>query len=367
MEPTVESSVLELGGSRQLTARAETLVLEGLARNEIACETLYTAISPGTELAAWDGFRPLRPDRTFSRVVGYCNLARVIATGEWVRKFRRGDLVLTLQSHRSHFVCGEDEILVRLPRGEYSEQQLVHAATTYLFHQGHSALLRGDLKPGQYVAVVGMGTLGLAAVAVAHRFGAKVVGVSDLETSRDLATEIGAERVYGKAPGEEGLAEIAELTRGTGLDLVILTSGRWDDYRLAVELVRPGGCVCVLGFPGRRDPIPPFNPLEPTIFYRKQISLIACGYTPDVDVDPRDLRFTIRRNTAYLLDLVLGGDLPAERLVSTVEPWHRLPEVYERIARREEGFYTAVLRWAGEDIDADRLATGTAAEEVHDA
>lgn len=368
MEPTVEATVLELAGAADLRARSEMLVLEGLGRHELACETLYTALSPGTELAAWEGHRPLRPDRTYSRVVGYCNLARVVTTGEWVRRARPGDLVLTLQSHRSHFVCGEDEILVRLPPdGDHDPDTLVHAATTYLFHQGHSALLRGDLKPGQYVAVVGMGTLGLATVAVANRFGAKVVGLSDLERSRRTASEMGAERVFCKDLDTSLQAEIAGLTRGTGIDLVVLTSGRWQDYRLALELVRPGGSVCVLGFPGRRDPIPPFNPLEPTIFYRKQISLIACGYTPDVDVDPRDLRFTIRRNTGYLLDLVLAGELPAARLVSAVEPWHALPELYRRIAAREPGFYTGVLRWAGEDLDPDRLSTGADAGEVHDA
>ena len=108
----------------------------------------------------------------------------------------------------------------------------------------------------------------------------------------------------------------------------------------------------MLGFPGRRDPVPPFNPLDAQWFYRKQLSLISCGYTPDVEIDPRDIRFTIRRNSAYLLELILAGQLPAAELVSAVEPWHRLGEVYERIASREEGFRTAVLRWEGEVDDA---------------
>ncbi len=114
MQPTGEACVVELAGEGRLAARPETLVLDGLGRHEVGCATPYTAISPGTELAAWEGHTPLRPDRTYSRVLGYCNLSRVIATGEWVRRFRPGDLVLTLQSHRSHFVCGEDEILVAI-------------------------------------------------------------------------------------------------------------------------------------------------------------------------------------------------------------------------------------------------------------
>lgn len=353
MRPTVDSRVAEVSGPRQIEFREETLVLEGLGGREVACETLYSAISPGTELAAYEGLTPLRPDRTFSRVVGYCNLARVIATGDWVRAYRPGDLVLTLQSHRSHFVCADDEILLALPPGEHDERALARAATTYLFHQGYSSLLRGDLKPGQYLAVVGLGTLGIATVAVAARFGARAVGLSELPWSRQLASELGAVAVFAKEDPDAIDEQLAELTRGTGVDIVVLTAGDWEDFRLATRLARPGGKVCVLGFPGRRDPIPPFNPLEPTLFYRKQLSYVACGYTPDVAIDPRDLRFTIRRNCAYLLDLVLAGDLPAERLISAVEPWHRIEAVYERIAAREEGFLTAVLRWVGEEEESD--------------
>ena len=93
---------------------------------------------------------------------------------------------------------------------------------------------------------------------------------------------------------------------------------------------------------------------------------IACGYTPDVQVDPRDLRFTIPRNCAFLLDLVPAGELPADRLISAVVPWDCLAEVYARIAARERGFHTAVLRWPAAEamVAASRSA---APEEVEHA
>ncbi len=348
MRPTVEANVVQIVGPREVRIESETLILEGIGQREVAAETLYTAISPGTEVAAYEGLQPLRPERKFSKVVGYCNLARVIAVGDWVNRFRVGDLILTLESHRSHFVCADDEILLRLPHREYGEQQLVEAATTYLFHQGYSALLRGDLKPGQYVGVVGLGTLGLATVAVASRFGARVFAFSDLP-SAEIALRLGARILFDKTHTDEMRQRIAASTAKTGIDMVVLTSSNWDDLRLAVELVRPGGRICLLGFPGRRQPKPPFNPLDPQWFYRKQLSLISCGYTPDVEIDARDIRFTIRRNAAYLLELIVDGNLPARELVSTVVPWHRIAEIYDRIAAREEGLRTAVLRWSGEE------------------
>ena len=371
---SVDARVVHVVEPRRLEVRRETLVLEGLGFREIAAQTLYTALSPGTELAAYEGLRPLRPDRTHSRVVGYCNLARVVATGEWVTALAPGDLILTLQSHRSHFVCDEDEILFKLPEvmEGYTEDQLVRASTTYLFHQGHSALLRGDLKPGQYVAVLGLGTLGLATVAVASRFGARVFGFSNQPENRQRALEFGAAGAYEKPSFSEAdepavggrlnargaaaskpawRSDLDRATRGTGVDIVVTTSELWADWRAALELARPGGTVCVLGFPGRRQPRPDYNPLDPAYFYRKQLSLIACGYTPDVDVDPRDIRFTAQRNVAYLLDMVLSEELPAEQLISCVASWRDLDSLYQRIESRDHGFLTAVLDWTEVEDD----------------
>ena len=348
---TVETNVAQVESAGSVVFDHETLVREGLGHDEVAAETLYTAISPGTELAAVQGLQPLRPDRRHSRVVGYCNLARVIATGEWVHRFRRGDLILTLESHRSHFVCGEDEVLLSLPERNYEPAELEEAATTYLFHQGYSALLAGDLKPGQYVAVVGLGTLGLVTVALANRFGARVLAFSDREAAHAVAAEFGAARCFARRYDRAVKDALSDATGRTGIDIVVVTGSNWDDWRLALELVRPGGKICVLGFPGRRDPIPSFNPLDPQWFYRKQVSVLACGYTPDVEIDPRDIRFTIRRNAMYLLELVLEKRLPARRMISAVVPWGDLGSVYRRIAARESGFLTAVLDWSREAPD----------------
>jgi len=111
MLPTVETDVVEIAGPREVRFERETLVLEGMGPREVGAETIYSAVSPGTELAAYEGLQVLRPDRAHSKAVGYCNLARVLGCGDYVQRYRPGDLILTLESHRSHFVCGEDEIL----------------------------------------------------------------------------------------------------------------------------------------------------------------------------------------------------------------------------------------------------------------
>ena len=132
---------------------------------------------------------------------------------------------------------------------------------------------------------------------------------------------------------------------GAGLDLVITTSNRWEDWALALRLARKGGTICVLGFPGRTEPEPPLNPLDSQFFYDRQLTIHACGQSPDLDVSAHDLRFTVKRNCEFLLHQIVAGKLPARRLIASVQPWERLPEIYDQLAHRTSHGLTCVLQW----------------------
>ena len=81
--------VYELEAPGRLVAR-EHDVDERLGPNDVLGETEVSAISTGTELAAWCGKPPLRPSRAYPRLVGYCNLAIVTAVGSAVSSIARG-------------------------------------------------------------------------------------------------------------------------------------------------------------------------------------------------------------------------------------------------------------------------------------
>ena len=65
-----------------------------------------------------------------------------------------------------------------------------------------------------------------------------------------------------------------------GFDLVVLTANPWSAFRLSVEMARAGGRISILGFPGRGEAPPDFNPLDPKWFYGKQLTLIGAGFAP---------------------------------------------------------------------------------------
>ncbi|NMG42024.1 zinc-binding dehydrogenase [Chelativorans sp. ZYF759] len=298
---------------------------------DVVCRTKVSCISPGTEIAAFTGMDPLRPGPVYPRLVGYCNVAEVLEVGSEVAKARVGDYILTHQSHRSAFITHEDNILAHVS----DKIDLAQASSTYLFHLAYSALLRSKFAPGHKVAVVGAGTLGLAAIALATASGAEVVAYSSQPNVADRATSFGARAVLQKAD---------ESQDGTA-DILISTSNTWEDWHCALRAASPGGTIAILGFPGRGVGPAQFNPLASQYVYDKQLTLVACGQVPNLDVSPLHIRFTLKRNMEWLLSLVANGRLPAHLMVSEVVPAANLEKIYERLANRDQSLVTAALEW----------------------
>ena len=68
-----------------------------------------------------------------------------------------------------------------------------------------------------------------------------------------------------------------------GADIVVLTANPWSAYRLSMEIVRYGGRVSILGFPGRAQEPPEFNPLDVHWIYAKQSNIDRSGVCARVD------------------------------------------------------------------------------------
>jgi len=104
-----------------------------------------------------------------------------------------------------------------------------------------------DQRFPETVAVIGCGTIGLMALQVARAGGALTLIAVDINTARlEMAHAVGAEPALN--PGRQDVAaELRQLTRGRGVDVVIDAVGAAATRRAAVELVRPGGEVVWIG------------------------------------------------------------------------------------------------------------------------
>jgi threonine dehydrogenase-like Zn-dependent dehydrogenase len=112
---------------------------------------------------------------------------------------------------------------------------------------GWFAAVAADVQPGKTVAVVGDGAVGLLGVLAAQQLGAeRIVVFSRHESRQKLAREFGATDVI-TTRGDEGVAELKELTSGLGAHSVIEAVGTQESMMQAIRATRPGGHVGYVG------------------------------------------------------------------------------------------------------------------------
>ena len=247
-----------------------------------------------------------------------------------------GQRVFANKPHQSAYIARWTELLVPVPEKVPSEQ----ASLAYLAQLGLAALRQARYQPGEQVSVIGLGVIGLCTVAVARILGAQVTAVANSPLRAEAARRMGAHQAL--------LAEEISTDAPGTTDLVVLTANSWPAYRLAVAMARTEGRVSILGFPGRGQPPPAFNPLDPSWFYGKQLSLIGAGYSPRLECEPRELRFNLRRNLLYLLERMADGALSLESIISHRRPAERMQEAYELARRHDKNLLAAIFLWSQE-------------------
>jgi len=108
----------------------------------------------------------------------------------------------------------------------------------------------GGVSPGDVVAIVGAGPIGLSAIMGSHLFSpTHVIAIDLADTRLEAAKHFGADVTVNNSR-EDPIAIVKELTGGLGADVVIEAVGMPATFELATELVRPGGHVANIGVHG---------------------------------------------------------------------------------------------------------------------
>ena len=111
-------------------------------------------------------------------------------------------------------------------------------------------VINGHVQPGDTVAIVGAGPIGLSAILAAKLFSPGHIVAIDLADARlEAAKQFGADVTIN--PSREDVAEqIATLTSGLGVDVAIEAVGTPATFEMCTRLVRPGGHVANIGVHG---------------------------------------------------------------------------------------------------------------------
>ncbi len=334
----IKSKTYILSNPKELYLRTELIDPASLGDEELIAQTVYTAISPGTEVAAYVGKEPLRSDVVnYPRLVGYCNIAKVIYIGISVKSLKVGDYILSFQSHRSHFKCHSSDFLIKV-HPDYLRESVV----SYLYHLGFHSLHTADFKLGHNVSVIGLGTLGYTTAVLSRLGGANVFALSNQTNLNDI---LRLHRIKLLPKKIESLKHIIEETKGIGSDIVINTSNSWKDWKLAMDCINKGGTIVNLGFPGRGEKNPDFNPLDPKFLYMKNVTVKYLSAMNISGVEQSVQRFNRERNLKYILELIESSAINTKEVISEEIEYTDLQHQYEIYHLREKSLFSTVLKW----------------------
>jgi alcohol dehydrogenase len=159
-----------------------------------------------------------------------------------------GHLINGLQAEYAR-VPFADNSLYKIPAGLKDEQVLF--LSDILPTSFEVGVQNGNVRPGDTVAIVGAGPIGLAAVMTAKLYTPARIIVIDMDDNRlAKAKEFGADVTINNGR-EDAVAMVFKLTGGLGADTAVEAVGVPATFELAAELIRPGGTLANVGVHGK--------------------------------------------------------------------------------------------------------------------
>ncbi|MEY2460908.1 MAG: alcohol dehydrogenase [Acidimicrobiaceae bacterium] len=270
----------------------------------------------GTVDAVGAGVKTIKVgDRVLVSCITSCGTCRFCREGRYGQCLGGGGWIL------GHKIDGTQAEFVRVPFADTStypvpagvpDEQILMLAD--ILPTGYEVgVLNGKVQPGDVVAVVGAGPIGLAAIMGARLFSPSHIVAIDLADSRlDAAKQFGADVVINNSR-EDAEAIIAELTGGLGADVSIEAVGVPATFELAVRLARPGGHIANIGVHG-----------EPVTLHLEDLWIRDVTITTGL-VDTK--------TTPTLLRLLMSDQVDAGRFVTHHFTFDHFVEAYDVFGR----------------------------------
>ena len=196
----------------------------------------------GTVVAAGDGSVEVElGDRVALNTVLTCGRCRGCAAGEETTCPDMAVAGFALDGGLAEYMTWRGDEAIKLPDEVSSEQAALVEPASVALH----AVRRGGVEPGERVAVLGCGTVGLLAMQAAQALGAGVIALDRREISLDLARSLGADEAI-DTRSRDAHDRLLEFTGGDGPDVVIDAAGGPQTPALSVDWVRRGGRVVLV-------------------------------------------------------------------------------------------------------------------------
>jgi L-iditol 2-dehydrogenase len=220
----------------------------------------------------------------------------------------------------AEFVAVPQHILYSVPENVTFEQAAMVEAAAVALH----AINISGLKPGNSCAVIGSGMIGIFLIKLLKILGASVIIAIDIDEKKLLKAEkTGADHSY-IASVKDIAEKIRSLTSGRGADISYEAVGKNDSVNMAVELVRRGGTVTLVGNTTQIVDLP----LQKVVTGEIKLlgSCAICG-----EYDP-------------ILEYIKTGKLNVDDQISAVAPLSEGAHWFERLYRKDEDLGKVILK-----------------------
>lgn len=275
--------------------------------------------------------------------LGYSSAGTIIGLGENMQGFQVGQRVACAGGgfavHAEYNVVPRN-LLIPLPEGVDFESAAFATLGAIAMHGFRLA----QPQVGERVAVIGMGLLGLLGAQIATAAGCRVLGI-DIDPQRiALAASLGLEAVTRDQAVDSSVA----FTANRGFDVVLICADTPsnDPVELAGFIARDRARVVAVGAVGLNIPR--------KIYYEKELSFINSRsygpgrYDASYEEEGRDypigfIRWTEGRNIESVVELMAGGKLNVQPLISHRFPIEQAAEAYEVITGKKKEPFLGVL------------------------
>ncbi len=221
------------------------------------------------------------PTVTNGRILGHEGVGVIEETGNSVTRFKKGDHVLIscitscgqceycrrqIYSHcvnggwiLGNLIDGTQAEYVRIPYAENSlysipadaDEESIVMLSDILPTGFECGVLNGKVKPGDTIAIVGAGPVGMAALLTAQFYSPSEIIMIDLDDNRlKVAKSFGATHIINSG-NENAVKKVMKLTDGKGVDVAIEAVGLPETFELCQELVNTGGHIANVGVHGK--------------------------------------------------------------------------------------------------------------------
>lgn len=306
-------------GPQQAALRTEEIAAP--APDEILVRSIHSLVSAGSEIALYKGEGNL-PDLLLPTARGtlpfpvkfaYQTVGEVLEAGP-NSGYAPGDKVFAGHPHQDVFT-----IAAAMCNPIPDDIDPLQAQFAGMFGVAHQVHLQCPVRPGEVVAISGLGLIGQFAAFLARLSASRVILIDPLPLRREQAAWIGADAVVGP---EDAADAIATLSGGLGVDKFIETSGAPPALQTAIDNTATLGTVAVPAWYGTR---PVQLSLSPA-FHLRSIKIVSI-HSFNLD---EDNRWDQARKFRVAFDFLRWIDVAP--LISHRIPFARAPEAYQLLA-----------------------------------